>query len=194
MGIFYVDVGCRMDVCLAKNQVCTKTTRCLLRAAYLYICTFVHKHKCRSRQATAEDKNMTQKPKIVISSLDAQRLRTLLDSLDESNFIGIDELWEELNRADILEPEDMPSNVVTMNSTVRFREIHSKKEFSLTLVYPTTGEDSFSTLSILAPVGSALLGLKEGDTIEWPKPGGGQLSLEIIRVLYQPEREGELHR
>lgn len=137
---------------------------------------------------------MTQKPKIVISSLDAQRLRTLLDSLDESNFIGIDELWEELNRADILEPEDMPSNVVTMNSTVRFREIHSKKEFSLTLVYPTTGEDSFSTLSILAPVGSALLGLKEGDTIEWPKPGGGQLSLEIIRVLYQPEREGELHR
>jgi regulator of nucleoside diphosphate kinase len=88
----------------------------------------------------------------------------------------------------------MPPNIVTMNSTVRFRQSDSGNEFSLTLVYPKDKRDSDDTLSILAPVGAALLGLKEGDEIEWPKPGGGVLSVQIIEVTYQPERAGEYHR
>lgn len=138
-----------------------------------------------------------QKPNITVSSLDAQRLRDLLEHVDDDALIGVDELLAELDRADIVEPQDMPADVVTMNSRVHFKEVNSERTFSLTLVYPKKpgeGRGDYSSLSILAPVGSALLGLREGDTIEWPKPGGGVLSLQIIEVLYQPEREGELHR
>lgn len=141
-----------------------------------------------------------KKPRITVSSLDAQRLRDLLDQIDDGSLIGVDELLAELDRADIVEPENVPADVVTMNSRVHFREVNSDRSFSLTLVYPSRGgaeekaQGDYSSLSILAPVGSALLGLREGDTIEWPRPGGGVLTLEIIEVLYQPEREGELHR
>ena len=105
---------------------------------------------------------------------------------------GKDELLAELDRARIVEPQAVPSNVVTMNSTVRFRVESSEREFSLTLVYPR--DQGEGTISILAPVGSALLGMTEGDAIAWPKPGGGVLSLRIIEVTYQPERVGDFHR
>ena len=52
---------------------------------------------------------------------------------------------------------------------------------------------SGGTISILAPVGSALLGLTEGDEIEWPSPGGGALRVRIMEILYQPERAGDYH-
>lgn len=138
---------------------------------------------------------MTQKPNIIISSLDAQRLEDMLEDLSKKQpFPGEDELLAELDRAEVVEPKDMPSNIVTMNSTVRFQEISSKKEFSLTLVYPHEDKPSEASISILAPVGSALLGLAEGEQIEWPKPGGGSLAVKIIEVVYQPEREGLLYR
>ena len=137
---------------------------------------------------------MNERPNITISSLDAERLEEILDSLGERQFPGKDELQTELGRADIVAPKDMPPNVVTMNSTVKFRDISSGKEFSLTLVYPKADRSGDATISILAPVGSALLGLTEGDQIEWPKPGGGLLQVEIIEVIYQPEREGVFHK
>lgn len=134
---------------------------------------------------------MDQRPKIIISSLDAERLDNLLDSLGNNQFPGKDELLTELDRADIVAPEEISSNIVTMNSTVKFKEVTSGKEFSLTLVYPQDKNDNTAVVSILAPVGSALLGLSEGATIQWPKPGGGLLTVEIIEVIYQPERAGE---
>jgi regulator of nucleoside diphosphate kinase len=97
-------------------------------------------------------------------------------------------------RADVVEPEDVPATVVTMNSTVRFQVDSSLEEFSLTLVYPKDMDTSGGKISILAPVGSALLGLSQGDEIEWPKPGGGILRVRIKEVTYQPERSGVLHR
>jgi regulator of nucleoside diphosphate kinase len=137
---------------------------------------------------------MNQRPKITVSSVDAERLEKMIDSLRDDQFPGREDLQAELDRADIVVPEAMPANVVTMNSTVRFRVESSGKEFSLTLVYPQSKGDSDDTISILAPVGSALLGLTEGDQIAWPKPGGGMLSVQIIEVIYQPERAGEFHR
>lgn len=137
---------------------------------------------------------MNLRPSITISSLDADRLAKLLDSLEDKEFPGKDELQIELDRANIVTPEQMPPNTVTMNSTVRFKVADSGKEFALTLVYPNAAGKSKDTISILAPIGSALLGLSEGDQIEWPKPGGGLLKVVIIEVLYQPEREGDLHR
>lgn len=137
---------------------------------------------------------MSTKPDIVISSLDAERLEKLLATLPASAATARRELEAELARAEILDPHEMPPSVVTMNSTVRFRVESSAEEFTLTLVYPKDMDDSGRKISILAPVGSALLGLAQGDEIEWPKPGGGMLKVRIDEVTYQPERAGEYHR
>jgi regulator of nucleoside diphosphate kinase len=137
---------------------------------------------------------VSQRPKIILSATDAERLERLLESLPDSAFPGKAELEAELARADILETKDMPPNVVTMNSTVRFKVASSSAEFCLTLVYPKDVDHTGGTISILAPVGSALLGLSEGDEIEWPKPGGGTLRVHIDEIHYQPERSGDYHR
>jgi regulator of nucleoside diphosphate kinase len=137
---------------------------------------------------------MNARPNIVISSLDAERLEALLASLPKDTFPGRAELEAELARAEIVDPKDIPSTVVTMNSTVRFSVASSTEQFTLTLVYPRDMDSSSSKISILAPVGSALLGLAQGDEIEWPKPGGGRLRVRIEEVLYQPERAGVFHR
>jgi regulator of nucleoside diphosphate kinase len=137
---------------------------------------------------------MSTKPEITISSLDSDRLYELIDSLPKNSLVGITELEQELARANTVEPSQVPPTLVTMNSTVRFSVESSKDEFLLTLVYPKDISSSNKNISILAPVGSALLGLSQGDEIEWPKPGGGLMKVTIAEVTYQPERSGELHR
>ena len=134
------------------------------------------------------------KPKIVISSRDAQKIDRLLASLPGRDFPGRDDLEAELARARVVDPQQLPAGVVTMNSTVRFKIASSAKSFVLTLVYPDEVEADGSTISILAPVGSALLGLSEGDQIEWPKPGGGVLRVVVEEVVDQPERADQLRR
>lgn len=137
---------------------------------------------------------MNTRPKIVISSRDAERLDALLNSLPRGAFPGKDDLEAELTRAEIAAPEEIPATVITMNSTVKFRVESSSEDFTLTLVYPKDMDSSSSKISILAPVGSALIGLSVGDSIEWPKPGGGVLRVRVEEVVYQPERSGEYHR
>lgn len=137
---------------------------------------------------------MKQRPPITISSLDVARLERMLGSLSSNQFPDKDDLQAELDRANIVEPQEIPPDVVTMNSTVTFRVESSDSEFSLTLVYPNDTGDGTGKISILAPVGSALLGLREGDEISWPKPGGGLLLVRILKVTYQPERSGEFQR
>jgi regulator of nucleoside diphosphate kinase len=134
---------------------------------------------------------MTTKPTIVLSSLDAARLTRLLESIADHAFPGREDLEAELARARVVAPKEVPPDVVTMNSTVRFRIQSSSKDFFLTLVYPKDVDAKGGTISILAPVGSALLGLSRGDEIEWPKPGGGVLRVRIEDVIYQPERAGD---
>ncbi len=137
---------------------------------------------------------MNTRPEITISSLDADRLNNLIESLPKNSFAGKAELESELARANIVAPELIPPTIVTMNSKVKFFIESTKEEFELTLVYPKDIDSSGNKISILAPVGSALLGLSQGDQIEWPKPGGGFFKVKIIEVVYQPERAGQLHR
>ena len=141
-----------------------------------------------------KDIKLNTKPEIIISSLDADRLYALMESLPANSFAGEKELEAELGRANIVEPHEVPSTVVTMNSTVNFVVESTGEEFTLTLVYPKNIDSSGDKISILAPVGSALLGLSQGDQIEWPKPSGGLITVTIKEVTYQPERAGELHR
>ncbi|WLD57836.1 nucleoside diphosphate kinase regulator [Salinispirillum sp. LH 10-3-1] len=137
---------------------------------------------------------MSARPQVIVSTLDADRLYALLESLPDNAFPGKDELEAELDRASFVAPQDVPPTVVSMNSTVRFRVESSNEEFSRTLVYPKDMDSNGDKISILAPVGSALLGLSQGDQIEWPKSGGKVLNVRIEEVLYQPERAGEYFR
>lgn len=137
---------------------------------------------------------MDKKPDIVVSSQDADRLYNLLDSLDGKSFAGKEELEAELERAKIVDPADIPPTVVTMNSTVRFAIEATQKEFELTLVYPRDVDASGTKISILTPVGSALLGLSQGDEIEWHKQDEGLITVKIQEIVYQPERAGLLYR
>lgn len=128
-----------------------------------------------------------------MTSQDLNRLEALLETLPAATFPSKTELRAELDRAEVVEPQDVPPDVVTMNSKVRFA-LESGDEFCLTLVYPQDMDGSAERISILAPVGSALLGLTAGERIEWPRPGGGMMKVRLVEVVYQPERAGELHR
>jgi regulator of nucleoside diphosphate kinase len=137
---------------------------------------------------------VNEKPKLILSSLDYERLEALLETLPAGAFPGKESLEAELERAELVAPEQVPPEVVTMNSTVRFAIESTGEEFTLTLVYPKDIDGSAGRISVLAPVGSALLGLTTGDHIEWPRPGGGMMKVRIVEVVYQPERAGEFHR
>jgi len=134
-----------------------------------------------------------KKPPITVSSLDLERLETLIETTPDPVFPGKAALLDELGRATVLEPEQMPPDVVTMNSTVRFSVTDSGREFEMTLAYPkdVSGE---GRISVLAPVGSALLGLSVGDALDWSLPDGHKTTVRVSAITYQPERAGEYHR
>ena len=134
------------------------------------------------------------KPPITLSSQDLDRIEALLAALPSSALAGKAELQAELDRAEVLAPEEMPATVVTMNSTVKFSIKETGKEFCLTLVYPRDMDGSADLISFFAPVGSGLLGLSVGDGLAWPGPGGKPMTVRVTEVVYQPERAGELHR
>lgn len=135
---------------------------------------------------------MTSAPSITITRLDLQRLEHLLDSLDDFG-PGAVALQAELDRAEVVGHDEVPAGVVTMNSRVHCREESSGKDYHLKLVYPQdAGGDG--TVSILAPVGSALLGLSVGQHIDWTSPTGKVLKLTLLAVEYQPEAAGEYNR
>ena len=135
-----------------------------------------------------------RKPPITLSSLDLDRIEALLETIPASALAGKAELQAELDRADVLPPDQVPPSVVTMNSTVKFSILESDKEFCLTLVYPRDMDGSADRISIFAPVGSALLGMSVGDELAWPGPGGKAMTVRVTEVVYQPERAGEMHR
>ncbi|HEY0310252.1 MAG TPA: nucleoside diphosphate kinase regulator [Luteimonas sp.] len=135
----------------------------------------------------------TGRPALVLSRLDCDRLEALLEQPAYSG-AQYDALRDELARAEVREPRDMPPDAITMNSTARFRDESSGEERELTLVYPRDADGSPDKVSILAPVGSALLGLRAGQTIDWPLPGGRSTRLQVLGIRYQPEAAGEFHR
>lgn len=128
-------------------------------------------------------------PRIVVSRFDQERLEKLLSSVGARP--DLDALREEIDRAEIVEPEAIPPDRVTMNSRVRFADLESKDEHEITLVFPAHADVGKNRISVLAPVGSALLGLSVGDTIEWPLPNARSRRLRVVAVTYQPEAAGD---
>ncbi|MFH4731840.1 nucleoside diphosphate kinase regulator [Vibrio diabolicus] len=135
---------------------------------------------------------MSENNSIYISSLDMNRITALLDKMPNIA-VELVELEAELDRATVLEPEQMPDNVVTMNSTVEFKFAGEDRTMTKTLVYPSELKSS-DDISIFAPVGSALIGLSVGQKLEWPMPNNQVKTIEIVDITYQPERCGALNR
>lgn len=136
------------------------------------------------------------RPALLLSRIDVERIEDLLER-PEYRGIDTDALRGELERAELVEPDAMPGDVITMNSTALVDIIDERQQahtHALTLVYPRDADGSSDKVSILAPVGSALLGLRVGDSIDWPLPGGQRARLHVKAIRYQPEAAGELHR
>lgn len=130
------------------------------------------------------DKN-TASP--IISRIDVERLERLVERPVYQGIPGAAALQRKLENATVVEPADMPGDVITMNSVATVLDTAGDTRSELTLVYPHEIDDSPGKVSILAPVGSAILGLRVGQTAQWPMPGGRSLELRIVALLHQPE-------
>ncbi|HEU4663644.1 MAG TPA: nucleoside diphosphate kinase regulator [Dokdonella sp.] len=133
-------------------------------------------------------------PPIVVSSLDLERIEAVLETPHYRDHASALALRDELARADVVAPEQMPRDVVTMNSRVRAVDLDNGDAYDLTLVYPRDADGDAGRVSVLAPVGSAILGLRVGQTMHWPMPGGRHMTLRVDTIHYQPEAAGDLHR
>lgn len=129
------------------------------------------------------------KPNIILSEQDLHRLETMLEHQSELT-LTMKHLEDELARADIVAPQDVPPNVVSMNAKVLITIAPSIEATEITLVYPHDFKAEKGQVNIIAPIGTAILGLAEGQEIEWPQPDGHIMKVKIEKVLYQPEREG----
>jgi regulator of nucleoside diphosphate kinase len=133
---------------------------------------------------------------LIISNEDRERLVALIDvermdSRVRENALAA--LGGELRRARVVPADKVPADVVTMHSIVRLRDLDSDELEEIELVYPADADMAQNRISVLAPIGTAILGYRLGDVIEWLVPGGLQ-RLRVEEVLYQPERAGAPHR
>lgn len=140
-------------------------------------------------------KNSAEERAIFITEYDLARLEELLEKVsteDSRDSRHLNELEDELLRAEVVEPRDIPADVITMNSQVCLKDLDSGEELVYTLVFPNDARLEENRISILAPVGTALLGYRVADTIKWKVPGGIR-RLKVKKMLYQPEASGDFH-
>lgn len=133
-------------------------------------------------------------PQITVSSLDLERIEALLEQPQFRTGAGVEALRSELKRANVLEPAEMPGDIVTMNSTALVSDEATGEQRELSLVYPRDADGASNKVSVLAPVGMAMLGMRVGQVIDWKVPGGRELRLRITAISFQPEASGQLHR
>ena len=131
--------------------------------------------------------------KLIVNRLDYARIKKCIN--DARNFQSISKtdaqkLLIELESAEIVEPQAIPSNVVTMNSIVKLSFLNSNKQIQFQIVYPDQANFKEHKISIFSPIATALIGYKVGDEIEWIVPAGLS-QLKIDEIVYQPEAAGD---
>jgi regulator of nucleoside diphosphate kinase len=130
---------------------------------------------------------------IHITELDRQRLIDLILDAQSKGYHGsiyLEKLRGELDRAQIVPPQKIPGDVITMNSKVALIDLDTQEEEIYTLVYPENANTAEGRISILAPIGTAMLGYRIGDVFEWEVPAGKR-RLRVEKILYQPEAAGD---
>lgn len=140
-----------------------------------------------------KQKGVVQQRQIVITEFDLERLQGLVEEMQDQPSRDnryLDELSEELLRAEVVSPQDIPPQVITMNSRVRLQDLNTKAGLEYTLVFPADANLEQGRISVLAPVGMAMIGYRLGDTITWKVPAGIK-RLKVKKILYQPEAAGD---
>ncbi|HEY8505611.1 MAG TPA: nucleoside diphosphate kinase regulator [Gemmataceae bacterium] len=135
-----------------------------------------------------------KKRTLIISDVDHKRLSALITSARNGSQVRpdyLDALEAELGRAQVVPAGEVPADVVTMNSVVRLRDLDTGELEAYELVYPTDADIALNRISVLAPIGTAVLGYRVGDIVEWPVPAG-VCRLRVEEVVSQPEPEGAL--
>jgi regulator of nucleoside diphosphate kinase len=132
---------------------------------------------------------------IVITSFDLQRLQKQIETFEESGRFPqdaeyIETLKTELAKATVVDPAQVPDDVITMNSCVQLKDLDTKRQLEYTLVFPEKADSADRKVSILAPLGTALIGYRVGDTIEFKAPAGLR-RLRVLGIIYQPEAAGD---
>lgn len=132
---------------------------------------------------------------IYITDNDMKRLRELImvaRDFGHEDERDLKELEDELNTAEIMKSQDIPHDVITMNSEIHLLDVDTGEELVYKLVFPNQADASEGRVSIMAPIGTALIGYGVGDVIEWKVPAG-MVKLKVEKILYQPESSGEHH-
>jgi len=130
-----------------------------------------------------------KQPNIFITEPDMEKLRRLLEGARNSTSKDKEHLAmleEELDRARLVAAGRLPADVVTMNSRVSMTDLDTGKEMTYTLVFPRDADFSQGKISVLAPIGTAILGYRAGDVIEWNVPAGKR-KFRVEEILHQPE-------
>jgi regulator of nucleoside diphosphate kinase len=131
---------------------------------------------------------ITMNRTIYITQLDMNRLRSLIESMKTSRQ-DLKMLGKELDQARVIPPSEIPPDVITMNSKAEVRDLNDDELMTYTLVFPAKANVDEGLISVLAPVGTAMLGHRVGDEFEWHVPAG-PIHLRVENVLYQPEAAG----
>ena len=134
------------------------------------------------------------KNELVITEADFDRLKHLVDSprYRVTHAMLIPKLREELERCKVVEPGNVPEGVVTMHSKVTVLDVKAEESETYTLVFPEDADINEGRLSVLAPLGTALLGTRVGQVVEFAAPAGPR-RMKVEKILYQPEAAGHFH-
>jgi regulator of nucleoside diphosphate kinase len=144
-------------------------------------------------RAMANPNTAPSLPELHVTQQDLDRLSEVVEQYSEGPHAKAAEALEvELERARIVPQDQVPPDVVTMRSRAVCLDLDSGRQRELMLVYPGEANPEEGKVSVLAPVGLALLGLRVGDTIRWPMGGGRQTTLKLLEVRFQPEAAGEM--
>ncbi len=131
---------------------------------------------------------------IYVTSEDRKRLQALLsrptDTLDRDD---VSDLVAEVQRAVVMPASEIPPDVITLNSRARLLDLDQLATLELTVVYPEDADFAAGRISVVAPIGAAMLGYRVGDEIEWVVPSGPR-RLRVEAILYQPEAAGDSSR
>jgi regulator of nucleoside diphosphate kinase len=131
---------------------------------------------------------------LFVTQDDLRELRDMIDRAQADSNVetaNLAKLKAELERARVVAPREVPHDAVTMNSTATLYDLDTREREVYTLVYPWQADAEDNRISVLAPIGTAMIGARVGDTIKWPVPAGMR-RFRIEELIYQPEREGAL--
>ena len=133
-------------------------------------------------------KTQTMNRKIIITETDRKRLNAVIGArnVSERERTELKALQHELERAEVIPPNEIPADVITMYSRAALRDLDTNETMEFTLVFPHEADIDAGKISVLAPLGTAMLGYRVGDDFEWQVPNGIR-RLKVTDVVFQPE-------